>query len=198
MDTLITNFDQLDSDASYTYADYLNWKFNERVEIIKGKVFKMSPAPSRIHQEVSLNLTSLLLKHFENKKCKMYIAPFDVRLKNFKKSTKDQEITTVVQPDLCVICDLNKLDDRGCIGSPDLIIEILSPGNSKKEMGIKFNLYEENGVLEYWMVDLNEQVIYLYKLIDDKFCSQKPLIEKDIVQSSIFPDISFKAEEVFY
>ena len=87
----------------------------------------------------------------------MYIAPFDVRLINFKESTKDNQVTTVVQPDLCVICDQNKLDDKGCIGSPDLIIEILSPGNSKHEMDIKFDLYQENGVLEYWIVNPMEK-----------------------------------------
>ena len=197
MNPAITSFDQLDSTAFYTYADYLKWKFTERVELIKGKVLKMSPAPSRIHQEISLSLTSILLKSVQNEACKLYVAPFDVRLINFSKSTKDQEISTVVQPDLCIICDRTKLDDRGCIGAPDLIIEILSPGNSKKEMGLKFNLYQENGVREYWMVDPTEHAVYMYILENGKYIGLKPFIETDLLESTIFPEVKFEVKNIF-
>lgn len=197
MSKIITNIDQLDFSKTYTYADYLLWNFKERVELFKGKIFKMRPAPSRHHQEVSQKLNIYLHKFLENNPCKLYYAPFDVRLKNFEKSTQDNQVLTVVQPDLCVVCDLSKLDDRGCIGSPDLIIEILSPGNSKKEMGIKFNLYEENKVKEYWIVEPAENCIYVYTLQKDKYIGLKPCIEGEVITSPLFSDLKFEIEKIF-
>ncbi|WP_042344549.1 Uma2 family endonuclease, partial [Capnocytophaga canis] len=148
----VLNINQLDvENGVYTYADYLLWKFEERVELLKGKIFKMSPAPSLKHQKISMNLSGLLWQFLRGKKCQLFSAPFDVRLP--KKEEKGDNIHTVVQPDLCIICDESKLDERGCIGAPDLIIEILSPGNSKKEMKNKFELYQESGVEEYWIVN---------------------------------------------
>ena len=144
----ITNINELDLNKVYSYADYLTWKFQERLEILKGKIFKMSPASSRLHQDVSAKLFRKFDRHFEGKPCNIYYAPFDVRLVNRQKSTSDNEIISVVQPDICVICDQEKLDERGCIGAPDLIIEILSPGNHTQAMDINFDLYEENGVKE--------------------------------------------------
>ena len=131
---MITNINQLDLNKKYSYADYLSWMFKEKLELIKGKIFQMSPAPSRYHQQVSMELAGIMWTAFKNLKCNLYAAPFDVRLLDKKKSKQDNHIFTVVQPDLCVICDENKLDDKGCIGAPDLIIEIQSPGNTKKEM----------------------------------------------------------------
>ena len=129
MSTVITNIDQLDLvNGIYTYADYLMWKIKDRVEILKGKIFKMSPAPAISHQSISFNLSGLLFMYFHNKPCKVFASPFDVVLKN-----KNGKEDTVVQPDLCVVCDPEKLaDGKRCQGAPDLIIEILSPGNSKK------------------------------------------------------------------
>lgn len=133
----------LDPDKRYTYADYLLWELKERVELIRGKLFKMSPAPSRKHQEVVHALVLSFGLYFKGKSCNVYEAPFDVRL---PKSTGGVEATyTVVQPDICVVCDRSKLDKRGCVGAPDLVIEILSPGNTKKEMREKFEVYQESG-----------------------------------------------------
>lgn len=137
----IKDFSQLDLNKTYTYADYLTWRFQERVELIKGWIYKMSPAPRRLHQEVEGNLYLELGNFFRKKSCKVYQSPFDVRLiKNLGQS--DKEITTVVQPDICVVCDSQKLDDRGCIGAPDLIVEVLSPSTIKKDNYEKFNLYQ--------------------------------------------------------
>lgn len=197
MGTIITNINQLDLKGSYTYADYLLWHFKERVELIKGKIFKMSPAPSSFHQDISWNLSREIDKVFRKTSCKMYAAPFDVRLINFKESTADNQITTVVQPDLCVICDRNKIDERGCIGAPDLIIEILSPGNSKKEMDIKYDLYEENGVREYWIVNPTIQTISIFVLQNDTYIGIKPLINDSKLQSPTFPDLKFSVEKIF-
>jgi len=122
----ITQLSQLDLNATYSYADYLNWTFDEAIELIKGKISLMSPAPNVKHQDISMNLTRPLSIYFQHKKCRVYAAPFDVRLYDSRKSIlASQDIHTVVQPDLCVICDLNKLDQQGCNGAPDWIIEIL-------------------------------------------------------------------------
>lgn len=197
MGTIITNIKQLDLKGSYTYADYLLWQFKERVELIKGKIFKMSPAPNSFHQDVSWDLTREIDKAFRKTTCKMYAAPFDVRLINFKESTEDSQILTVIQPDLCVICDRNKIDKKGCIGAPDLIIEILSPGNSKKEMDIKYDLYEENGVLEYWIVNPSEKTIAIYILQNEKYIGIKPLIEDSKLESPTFPNLKFAVKKIF-
>lgn len=197
MATIINNINKLDLKGNYTYADYLLWNFKERVELIKGKIFKMSPAPSRSHQEISWVLARKLDRVFHKTSCKMYTAPFDVRLINYKESTQDNQIITVVQPDLCVVCDSNKLDEKGCIGSPDLIIEILSPGNSNREMTIKFDLYEENGVKEYWIVNQSEKTILVYVLKDDKFIGLKPIVESGKLESPTFPDLKFPIKSIF-
>ncbi len=197
MSTLITNIKQLDMKGSYTYADYLLWNFKERVELIKGKIFKMSPAPSRFHQDTSWLLARQLDKSFHNTLCKMYTAPLDVRLINFKESSADNKIVTVVQPDLCVVCDNSKLDDKGCIGAPDLIIEILSPGNSNREMTLKFDLYEENGVKEYWIVNQSEKTILIYILKDQKFIGLKPIVESGKLESPTFPNLKFPVKNIF-
>lgn len=182
----------------YTYADYLKWTFKERIEIIKGQIFKMSPAPARIHQGVSRELGRIFVNHFHKSKCKVYIAPFDVRLiDKRKKSTKDEDIITVFQPDLCVICDSNKLDKRGCIGAPDLIVEIVSPSNSSKELKNKYELYEENGVKEYWIVDYVAKTILRYILQNNVYIGLKPLIAEETAISHFFPDLTFTVGEIF-
>ena len=194
---MITDINLLDFNKTYSYADYLTWLFQDRLELFKGKIFKMSPAPNRFHQIVSGNLHGIMWNAFKNHPCNLYAAPFDVRLLDKKKSTSDKDIFTVVQPDLCVICDEKKLDDKGCIGSPDLIIEILSPGNSKKEMKYKFDLYEEGGVLEYWIVNPENRTMQIFILKENQFVGLHPLIEEDKITSPLFPDLDFVLEEIF-
>ena len=197
MGKYITDINQLDLNGTYSYADYLLWRFKERVELFKGKIFEMSPAPNLKHQRVSLLVTRYLDRFFENQKCGLFVAPFDVRLINFTKSTADNTVFTVVQPDLCVICDQSKLDKRGCIGSPDLVVEILSPGNSKKELGIKFNLYEENGVLEYWIINQVEESVLIYSLVNGKYIGTKPLIDEEKIISPLFQELDFEIAKIF-
>ena len=193
----ILSLDQLDLSKRYSYADYFRWKFQERVELIKGFIYKMSPAPSPKHQSVSGSLFLQLGAFFKGKQCKLFAAPFDVRLPDSKKQNDDEVVYTVIQPDICVICDHEKIDNRGCVGAPDLVIEILSPGNTKKEMGVKFDLYEENGVKEYWMVEPSEKVIYVYVLKNDKFIGLKPFTEDDEISPALFPDLKFGVKEIF-
>ena len=194
---MITDIKQLDFDKVYSYADYLTWIFQDKLELFKGKISQMSPAPNRYHQVVSGNLQGILWNAFKNHSCNLYAAPFDVRLLDKKKSTENKDIITVVQPDLCVVCDENKLDDKGCIGAPELIIEILSPGNSKKEMKYKFDLYEEAGVLEYWIVNPENRTILIYILKENEFVGLHPLIEEDQIKSPLFPNLDFILEEIF-
>ncbi|GIM60594.1 hypothetical protein CAPN008_06440 [Capnocytophaga canis] len=191
----INNINQLDLvNGVYTYADYLLWRFEERVELLKGKIFKMSPAPSLKHQQISLNITLFLGNYFKNQKCQLFVAPFDVRLP--KKDEKGDNIHTVVQPDLCVICDESKLDERGCIGAPDLIIEILSPGNSKKEMKNKFELYQESGVEEYWIVNPTDENILVNVLEDGKYRILKPVVD-EYITSVKFPKLKIHTSDIF-
>ncbi|SEG57394.1 Endonuclease, Uma2 family (restriction endonuclease fold) [Halpernia humi] len=198
MEKFITNINQLDMHKTYSYADYVLWKFQERVELLKGKIFKMSPAPNISHQNISLRLTNIIFSSLQNRKCNLFVAPFDVALINKKKSTSENEIFTVVQPDLCIICDAEKLaDGKKCVGAPDLIIEILSPGNSEKEMDIKFDLYEEAGVLEYWIVSPSEKTVLVYALKEGKYIGLKPFSESQTLTSTVFPEIKINLKEVF-
>jgi len=157
----------LDLNKRYTYADYLTWMDDVRRELIEGFI-KLFPAPRPVHAEVSYNITwnlGAILK--KNKgKCKVYYAPFDVRLPK-NGETAHNKIYTVVQPDICVICDLTKIDSRGCCGAPDLIIEIISPSTGKRDFTDKFVLYEEAGVKEYWIVYPDSKAITVFLLQDD-------------------------------
>ncbi len=190
----ITQFSQLDPNKIYTFTDYLTWKFKERVELIKGKLFKMSPAPNRRHQEIVVFLTSTLFQYLKGRPCKLYVAPFDVRL----SVPKGENTFTVVQPDLCVVCDLEKLDQQGCNGAPDLIIEILSPGNAPKEMQLKYEVYEEAGVKEYWIIDPEREVIMPYVLNENgKFIGHKPVLSGGQLSSRLFPSLTLDAKAVF-
>lgn len=190
----ITDINQLDFGKTYTYADYLTWKFKERVELLNGRIFRMSPAPNRKHQQIAGNLYFKLRSTFANEQCKLYFAPFDVRLPRISKD--NQEIITVVQPDICIVCDPNKLDGKGCIGAPDLIIEILSPGNSQKELKTKFDLYEEAGVKEYWLVYPSEESVIINVLEGGAYKTLRPIGDGN-VDSPTFSQLSVPLSEIF-
>ncbi len=180
----------------YSYADYLSWKFEERLELIRGKIFKMG-APGTPHQRISIKLSSWLYQYTEKEKCQVFSAPFDVRLPIHDKK-KDEEIITVVQPDICVVCDESKLDERGCCGAPDLVIEILSPGNSKKEVKLKFELYEEAEVREYWIVNPVEENLIVYKLTQAaKFEALRMYAGGDTIESSTLPGFKVDVDKLF-
>jgi Uma2 family endonuclease len=191
---MITSLDQLDPNASYTYADYLLWQFSERVELLRGKIRKMA-APSMKHQRISIRFSRLVANALFKTPCQVFAAPFDVRL---TRTRNDRDVTTVVQPDLCVICDPSKLDERGCNGAPDLIIEILSPGNSRTEMKDKFELYQEAGVLEYWIVSPIEKTIQVFKLNENGiYIGLAPNVEGDLLTTPIVLNLELDVTEVF-
>lgn len=179
----------------YTYADYLTWQLDEMVELIKGKVFKQAAAPRVNHQRVSMKISGELFTFLKGKKCEVFSAPFDVRLPS--KSKKNEDITTVVQPDICVICDPEKLDEFGCIGAPDIIIEILSPGNNKKEIQNKFEVYEESGVKEYWLIHPNECTLIIYTLIKRKYQGSRLFTFGDKVTSQVLSGFELDLDDVF-
>jgi Uma2 family endonuclease len=157
----------LDETKRYTYADYLTWLDDKRRELINGIMHLMS-GPLRRHGRVSWKLGVRIEIFIEKKKgkCHVYYAPFDVRLP-LHGSMDDDKVYDVVQPDICVICDMTKLDDKGCICAPDLIVEVLSPSTLKYDWNYKFNLYEAAGVREYWIVDPKTQTTNIFLLQPD-------------------------------
>lgn len=195
-----TDLTQLDLNCTYTYADYLTWQFDEAIELIKGKVMAMSPAPSSEHQSISRNILLVIGNYLHKKTCKVFNAPFDVRLYDHKKSiVANRDIYSVVQPDLCVICDKTKIDVQGCLGAPDWIIEILSRGNSKKDMQLKYDLYQESGVKEYWMVYPYEKAVHQFVLSEEteKYQLIHMYSGEDLAIPLLFPDCRIDLTDVF-
>ena len=137
----------LSSSDHYTLADALTWDEQDRIELIDGAPVMMAP-PSRAHQRISMELSRQLANYLEGKRCQVYPAPFAVRL--FEQAgDRPQDVDTLVEPDISVVCDRNKLDDMGCKGAPDLIVEILSPSTQRHDRLVKYNLYQRAGVREY-------------------------------------------------
>ncbi|MDQ2770099.1 MAG: Uma2 family endonuclease [Bacteroidota bacterium] len=192
----ITSLAQLDDNQSYTYADYLTWKFDESVELIRGKLMRPMAGPSRAHQDSSANILGQVLPFLRGKACRAYHAPFDVRLTT-GGANGDQQIRTVVQPDICVVCDPAKLDDRGCVGAPDWIVEILSPGNTARDTRIKFDLYEESGVREYWIVFPGVKTVAVYVLANEQYQLAAEYYEPGPIPVRTLPGLALEWEEVF-
>jgi Uma2 family endonuclease len=183
----------LKANKIYTYLDYLKWTFTDRVELIKGKIVKMSPAPGSIHQTVIGDLYYMFRTFFHLQSCNLFIAPFDVRF----PSAEGKNIHTVVQPDLCVVCDGNKIDKRGCAGVPDLMLEIVSPGNTRHDVDTKFLLYQEAGVLEYWIVYPAEKLIQIYCLEEGEYIGLRPFTNGMVARGKLFPQLEINLDEVF-
>jgi Uma2 family endonuclease len=185
--------------GTYTYSDYLTWQWTEMAELIHGKIFKMSPAPGSLHQKISMRLALKVGNFLEGRECQLFAAPFDVRLPLSAKQNTDKEIVTVVQPDLCVVCDPKKIDERGCLGAPDWIIEILSRHTSSRDLREKFEVYEEAGVREYWVVHPQEHTVLVYTLnAKGKYEGiLRPHIRIDHVSPFTLPGLTINLEEVF-
>ncbi|MDP4144449.1 MAG: Uma2 family endonuclease [Bacillota bacterium] len=178
-----------------TYEDYLNWPEDERWELIDGYTY-MSAAPSRRHQEIQVELLRQISNYLSGKTCRVYGSPFDVRFA--KKDELDKAIKNVVQPDITVVCDRSKLDDRGCKGSPDLIIEIVSPSTASVDYIKKLSLYENNEVKEYWIVHPTDEIVMIYKLNGEKNYGRPEIYSKeDEVKVGIFSDLTIRFSEVF-
>jgi Uma2 family endonuclease len=158
----------------------------------------MPPAPNVNHQRIESNLLVEIGGYLKGKKCDVFPAPFDVRLYDRRKSIlASKDIKTVVQPDICVICKPELLDQQGCNGAPDWIIEILSPGNSKREMKIKYDLYQESGVTEYWLVYPSEHAIHQFVLDDQTYQLKQMYSDDDMAIPHLFPDLKINVTDIF-
>lgn len=190
----VQEFKALDPDTTYTYQDYLNWQFTERVELILGKIFPMSPAPQTQHQHAITVLTTGLYTQLGNT-CRVFAAPFDVILasdNNYEKAT------TVVQPDITVVCDVSKLRPEGCFGPPELVVEIISPSTIKRDLQDKRGIYEDAAVPEYWIVQPREKTLTILTLGQDgRYQASPPMTAGDRLQSRIFPDLYIDLNPVF-
>jgi Uma2 family endonuclease len=188
----------LDPQKRYTYADYLTWWDDKRRELVDGVVRMMTPAPKEKHQAISANLSGELYNIIKKNKgqCRVYHAPFDVRLpKNGEK--EDDKIYTVVQPDVCIVCDPEKLDVRGCLGAPDFIAEILSFSTAKYDITKKFKLYESVGVHEYWIIYPLEEGIEVFLLQPDGKYDEGTRYETGKVPVHIFDGIEIDLKDIF-
>jgi Uma2 family endonuclease len=192
---MITDISQLDPNGTYTYADYLKWQFDESVELIEGKLYPMSPAPRRAHQLAVSHLLVDISNFFGNQGCQIYTAPFDVRLP-VRNERKPDQLHTVVQPDLCVVCDPAKLDDSGCLGAPDWVIEITSPRTIKKDFNEKYNLYEQSGVKEYWIIVPKENIVHVYVLENGEY-ALVDIYESGDIPSRTFPELTIRYGRIF-
>lgn len=181
--------------GQYTFADVLAWDEGEHVEIINGEAFMLA-TPSRIHQEVSMAIAAQLYNFLEGKRCKVYPAPFGVRL--FEQGTDSPEdVDTVVEPDISVVCDLSKLDQHGCKGAPDLIVEILSPSSRRHDRLVKLNLYQRAGVREYWIVDPDNKSVQVFLLDGDTLKIHEDYGRKDVAKVNVLNGCFIELSKVF-
>ena len=180
---------------TYTYAEYLTWSEDERWELLDGVAYNIA-APSRRHQEVLGELFFQIRSYLADKPCRVYTAPFDVRLS--EQGEADGQIIHVVQPDISVICDEPKLDDKGCLGSPDLIIEIISPTSISLDYVKKLALYENHKVKEYWIVHPIDQTVMVF-ILGEEYLYGRPGIytEDGQLKSRLFSDLEIDLKQVF-
>ncbi|HIJ94668.1 MAG TPA: Uma2 family endonuclease [Desulfuromonadales bacterium] len=188
---------KLKDDDRFTYVDYLTWDDDQRWELIDGEVFCMSPGPSRRHQELLLSLARPFADYLDDKKCSILVAPFDVCLSSISNEL-NEEIDTVVQPDILIVCDPEKLTDRACKGAPDLIIEIISPSTSKHDITTKYDLYQRYGVKEYWLLYPNDRTLLVYRLGNDGTYVQPDVFgEGDLVPVPLLGELVINMGKVF-
>lgn len=181
--------------GGYTYADYLKFDMDYMVEVIRGKLFKMSPAPGTTHQEILGKIYVNIAVFLTDKDCKVFVAPYDVILPS--KDDSFSKSKTVVQPDICVICDKSKIRERGCFGPPDWVIEILSPNTSKKDLKDKYDVYEEAGVNEYWIVMPKSQVVEVYLLENNRYRRIKAYVYEDTISPVTLPGLEINLADIF-
>ncbi len=192
----ITSFHQLDPTATYSYRDYLTWQFSDMVELVRGRIRKMSPAPLTLHQRIAGRIYSDIEQYLRRKPCQVFIAPFDVRLPRNGEAADDQIFTTV-HPDICIVCDRSKIDRRGCLGVPDMVVEVLSPGNTAYDTRDKYSLYEEFGVKEYWLVSPGEMNVVVYHLHAGKYALHAEYSEPGDIPVATLPGFSLQWSEIF-
>ncbi|NMA64568.1 MAG: Uma2 family endonuclease [Syntrophomonadaceae bacterium] len=183
-------------EKKYTYGDYLKWSDEERWELINGVPYAMGPAPLTEYQQILGELFVSLALYFREKNCRVFPAPFDVRLP--QSDEKDEEISTVVQPDIVVVCDPDKLDERGCNGAPDMVVEIISSSTAKKDLNEKFNLYERSGIQQYWVVFPKYKVVDIYNLDESgRYKKTESCSVGERITSQLFPGLEIDVDVIF-
>lgn len=189
----ITDIGQLDLTKSYTYADYLTWQFTDRVELIMGKIFKMSPAPSSSYQHAVSVIHGTIFQFLKGKPCKVFPAPFDVSLPDASGVSQ-----TVVQPDITVICDPSMITEQGCNGAPDMVVEVISKSSVKKDLHEKYGIYEKAGVKEYWIVQPEDRTLIIFTLTEAGHYQPSKLLTKgDIATSRVLSGLKIDLDELF-
>ena len=179
----------------YTFADILTWDESDRIEIIDGEAVMMAP-PSRTHQEISGELFGQLRDYLKGKNCKVYAAPFAVRLFE-KDGDRPEDVDTLVEPDIAVICDPAKLDKYGCRGAPDMVVEILSPSTQRQDRFTKFSLYQRAGVREYWIVDPENKFVQSFWLEDGRYAVKEFGAAGDKMCVNVLEDCVIDLSEIF-
>lgn len=190
--------DPVHSRPHFTYGDYRRWAGDERWELIDGEALAMSPSPSRRHQDLLVALLTRIAAALGDRGCRVYPAPFDVRLPGPGETGDD--VTTVVQPDLSVVCDSSKLDDAGCVGAPDWVIEILSPATAARDRVQKREVYERHGVPEYWVVDPEAETVTVYRRCSaepGKFAEPEVHSGPDASLATPLPGLRLTGSEIF-
>ena len=183
------------SEKKYTYADYLTWPEDERWEILDGVPY-MQTAPSWQHQALSAALLALFYNYLSRNNCQVFAAPFDLRLPDTDE--KDEETTSVVQPDIVVVCDKAGLKGTGYYGTPALLIEIVSPSSNKMDKLYKFNKYEKAGVQEFWIVEPEGKLVSVFVLQNNKRYGRPDVYsEEDKINVSVFPDFIVDLKAIF-
>lgn len=185
----------LPKEKFYTLADALTWDEQDRIELIQGSPVMMAP-PSRAHQKISMALATQLSSYLAGKKCEVYAAPFAVRLFE-EKDDRPENVDTLVEPDISVICDPSKLDDIGCKGAPDLIMEILSPSTNRHDKLTKFNLYQQAGVREYWIVDPASKSVQIFVLEDGRYAAKDFGSAEETVRVNVLENCDIDLTQVF-
>ena len=179
----------------YTFADVLAWSEDDRIEIINGEAFMMA-TPSRIHQEISGALFAQLYNFLEGKKCRVYAAPFGVRLFE-KDGDAPEDVDTLVEPDISVVCDKSKLDKHGCKGAPDLVVEILSSSTQRQDRLVKLGLYQRAGVREYWIVSPEEKTVQVLLLENGKLLPHEVYGRDDVAKVNVLKGCFIELGKVF-
>lgn len=182
-------------DKRYTFADVLVWDEKDRIEIINGEAFMMAP-PSVNHQRISGALFSQLYDYLKGKKCEVFAAPFGVRLFE-EEGDYPENVDTMVEPDLSVVCSPGKLDDHGCKGAPDLVIEILSPSTRRHDRMTKFNLYQRAGVKELWIVDPDTRDVQTFILEGGRYFVKGYGTAEDKLKVEVLEDCVIDLSTVF-
>lgn len=179
----------------YTFADYLTWDEYPRYELIDGEAVMLA-SPSTAHQLISMELSRQFANYLEGKKCRAIAAPFDVRLFE-EEGDRPENVQTVVQPDLSIVCDPNKLDEHGCKGAPDLTLEILSPSSAHHDLLVKLNLCQQAGVREYWAVSPEDKTVHVFLRDGDTLALRKAYKASDTVKVQVLDGCFIELSKVF-